>query len=75
MVFIGIQRLVVVGVAECGLASKAGIVLGDVVSAVDGASIAGVPAGRAVRAIAIGAATGVITLTLTHPVGVYAFAV
>lgn len=67
--------LVVVGVAETGLASKAGICKGDVVSAVNGASVTGVAAAKAVQALAIAAATGAVSLTLVHPVGVFEFAV
>lgn len=66
--------LVVVSVASGGLAASAGMFKGDVVAAVNGTSIVAVGAAQAVRLMAVGAATGAVTLTLSHPVGIFGFA-
>lgn len=62
------KGLVVVGVAEAGLAATAGVTAGDVVVAVNGVPVATVAAAEAVQMVAAAAATGAVALTLSHPI-------
>ena len=65
--------LVVVGVAEAGLAATAGVAKGDVVVAVNASRVAAVAAAEAVRMVADAAATGAVTLTLWRKTVVFGF--